>query len=93
MAFVGYIAAVIAKKTNDARKERRKASFQQKVSYHTKLYKTLVDHKKMSPTEFSSFKKRLQQKNTRSTIKNIVLVLLSVIVTLVLVYNFLEYIK
>jgi|TARA_R110002020_G_scaffold396281_3_gene606339 hypothetical protein len=33
MAFVGYIASVIAKKANDVRRERKKASFNQQRSY------------------------------------------------------------
>ncbi|MDX1462893.1 MAG: hypothetical protein R3359_07545 [Marinirhabdus sp.] len=91
MAFVGYIASVIARKSNDARKERKKASFQKKTSYGTGIYKKFVDHQHMSASELSAFQVELQKKNRSHTLKMVVLVLLSAIVTGVLVYYGLEY--
>ena len=93
MAFVGYIASVIAKKANDVRKERKKASFQKRRSYSSGNYKKFVDHQKMSASKFSAFQKELQQKRRNSTIKNLVLLVISIIVTALLVHYFLGYIN
>ncbi|HBR54577.1 MAG TPA: hypothetical protein DEA82_10515 [Flavobacteriaceae bacterium] len=93
MAFVGYIASVIAKKANDVRRERKKASFNQQRSYSSGIYKKFIDHRKMSASQFTAFQEELRKQRRNLTIKNIVLVVFSSLVTLVTVYYFISYIE
>ncbi|MDX1462892.1 MAG: hypothetical protein R3359_07540 [Marinirhabdus sp.] len=60
MGFGGSVAAMIASiKANNAQRAIRKSNYKDSVKNGSVGYGKLIDHKKMSPTEFAAFKEKL----------------------------------
>ena len=87
MGFGGSVAAMIASiKANNAQRASRKSSYGDLKSFGSVSYGELIDHKKISPSDFAAFKADLLQKKKAESRKTWLLVLISIPTAIGLIY-------